>query len=110
MSIYRKPGKPHMITVDLLVKCDMHIWQCFPPPKQSLSQFMSDKKFEKYDNSKLKFYCDILSQVATGLQYIHKKSLVHIDLCQDTVLVSSSYAKDNIFHVIFYCFLPKSKR
>ena len=67
----------------------MGIWQCFDAPKQSLRHFMKEKNYKEYDDSKLEVYHQVLNQIALGLEYLQRRSLVHIDLCQDIIMVSS---------------------
>ena len=67
----------------------MDIWQCLDAPKQNLRQFMKEKNYKEYDDSKLEVYRQVLKQVALGLEYLQRRNLVHIDLCQDIIMVSS---------------------
>ena len=87
--IFRRTGKLHIICVNIFIKSDMDIWQCFDAPKQSLRQFMKEKNYKEYDHSKLEVYHQVLRQVALGLEYLQQRTLVHIDLCQDIIMVSS---------------------
>lgn len=86
---FRKAGKPHIICVSIFIKSDMDIWQCLDAPKQSLRQFMKKKNYKEYDDSKLEVYRQVLKQIALGLEYLQRRGLVHIDLCQDIIMVSS---------------------
>ncbi|CAG2211962.1 unnamed protein product [Mytilus edulis] len=82
-----KHDKRQIIIVDTFVKHNMHVWQCFQRPRQSLRQFIKEKQYKEYDDTKLKFYYKTLSQVTKGLKYLHERGMVHIDLCQDTIMI-----------------------
>jgi hypothetical protein len=59
---------------------------------------MKEKNYKEYDDSKLEVYHQVLEQVALGLEYLQRQSLVHIDLCQDIIMVSSELWDCNTFN------------